>query len=44
MVTEADIPEELFEKIVTFIDGETGYKVPMTDDEEAEVRRLIDCE
>ena len=42
MVAEADIPDEFFEKIVTFVDGETGRKVPLTDDEEAEVRRLID--
>ena len=42
MVTETDIPDELFEKIATFVDGETGRKVPLTDDEEAEVRRLID--
>jgi len=42
MITEADIPDELFGKIVTFVDGMTGCKVPLTEDKEAEVRRLID--
>ena len=41
MVAEADIPDELFEKIVTFVDREADPNAPLSTDEEAEVRRLI---